>query len=325
MNGKSLAKRHQLISFSLKVAVYRNSIFLAFLLIAAAFGFLAQGFLSLLNLLNIVVQSSTNAVVALGMTFVIISGGIDLSVGSVVALVAVIVATLMKSGWPIAAAIILAALVGTGCGITNGLLISRLKLQPFIVTLGTMSLYRGFALVYTNGYPIMRIPPGFKTSFGGTLGILPMPVLIVAILGLFCWLLLRYTIYGEYVQAVGGNEEAARVCGVQVESVKVATYALSGALSALSAMILVARLGAAEPIAGQGWELDAIAASVLGGASLQGGKGSVLGAIMGALLLGALRNGLTLLNVQTFYQTLATGIVIIIAVLVDVFARFRES
>jgi ribose transport system permease protein len=325
MNYRTLAKRYQLVSIDLRLLIRRNSVFVALLLVVLTFGLLAQGFLSILNLLNIVVQSSTNAVVALGMTFVIISAGIDLSVGSVVALVAVIVASLMKSGWPVIAATVLSISIGAVCGAGNGLLISKLRLQPFIVTLGTMSLYRGIALVYTNGYPIMRISPNFKAAFSGALKGLPMPVLFVAILGLFCWLLLRYTVYGEHVQAIGGNEEAARLCGVQVDRIKVLTYTLSGVLSAFSAMILVARLGAAEPIAGQGWELDAIAASVLGGASLQGGRGNILGTIMGALLLGALRNGLTLLNVQTFYQTLATGVVILVAVLVDSITHLRES
>ena len=297
---------------------------LALLTFGLLFGVSTPGFLTPFNLLSIVVQSATNAVVALGMTFVIISGGIDLSVGSVVALVAAVTASLMQEGVAVPVAVGMGLSLGTACGIVNGLLVARVNLQPFIVTLGTMSLFRGITLVYTNGYPILQVPASFKSAFAGAVGPFPMPVLIVVSLGALAGLVLRQTVYGEYVQAVGGNEHAARLAGVPVARIKVMTYGISGLLSAVSALVLVARLGAAEPNSGQGWELDAIAAAAIGGASLMGGKGSILGTVVGALLLGTLRNGLTLLNVQSFYQMLATGVIIVLAALIDKLSQARR-
>lgn len=278
-------------------------------------------FLTERNLINVLQQSSINACIALGMTLVIISGGIDLSVGAVAAFTAVITADLMLKGTPIPLAILAGVALGIGCGIVNGLLISRARLQPFIATLGTMSVYRALALIYTGGNPILSVPADYRSFFTSTVGPLPMSVVIVIVMAFIGWILLRRTALGEYILSVGGNEEAASICGVPVTLTRLAVYGISGFLAALAAFILVGRLGAAEPILGQNWELDAIASAAIGGASLMGGKGSIVGTLMGAVILGAMRNGLTLMNVQAFYQLLATGVIILLAMLVDRLTR----
>jgi ribose transport system permease protein len=287
------------------------------------FASLSDVFLTQRNLINILQQSSINACIAIGMTLVIISGGIDLSVGPAAALSAVLSATLLMAGYPIPIVILTALVIGVSCGLLNGLLIAYAGLQPFIVTLGTLSLFRALALIYTGGNPVLSLPPSFRQVFTTPVFGLPVPVIIVGVLAILATVLLKKTPLGEYILAVGGNEEAARVSGVPIERTKVLTYMLSGGLAALAAVILIARLGAAEPTLGNLWELEAIAASAIGGASLMGGKGSVFGTILGAIVLGAMRNGLTLLNVQAFYQLLATGIIIILAMLVDRLARGR--
>jgi ribose transport system permease protein len=291
--------------------------------IVVIFGLLAPDFLSQRNLLNILQQSSINACLALGMTLVIISGGIDLSVGPTAAIAAVITASLMVAGVPIPLAILAGLAIGAICGLLNGVLVAYAGLQPFIVTLGTLSTYRAIALIYTGGNPVLGIPPGFRSLFNGSLLGLPVPVIIVAVVALAAWVLLKKTPLGEYLLAVGGNEEAAYVAGVPIAITKITAYVISGVLAALASMILIGRLGAAEPILGNLWELDAIAAAAIGGASLMGGKGSVLGTILGAIILGAMRNGLTLMNVQAFYQLLATGLIILVAMMIDRVTRGR--
>jgi ribose transport system permease protein len=291
------------------------------LVIAGVFASITPVFLTERNLVNILQQSSLNACIAIGMTVVIISGGIDLSVGPTAALAAVLSATMIVGGQPVPLAIAVALLTGIACGGLNGLLIAKAGLQPFIVTLGTLSIYRAVALLFTGGNPILGVPGDFRRLFASTLWILPAPVVIVTLVAVLAWVVLTKTPLGEYILAVGGNEEAARVSGVPVARTKVAAYVISGALASLAALILVARLGAAEPTLGNLWELEAIAASAIGGASLMGGKGSIVGTILGAIVLGAMRNGLTLLNVQAFYQLLATGVIIIMAMLVDRLTR----
>lgn len=285
--------------------------------IATVFALLSPSFLTTGNLLNILQQSSINACVALGMTLVIIAGGIDLSVGPVAAIAAVAAAVLMVAGAPIAVAILVALACGALASTLNGLLVAHGGLQPFIVTLGTLSLYRAVALIYTGGSPVFGIPPSFRALFNTSLLGIPNPVLIVAVLALLVWVVLNKTPLGEYFLAVGGNEEASRIAGVPVAATKIASYAISGSLAAMAGLILVGRLGAADPTLGNLWELDAIAAAAIGGASLMGGKGSIVGTLLGAIILGSLRNGLTLLNVQAFYQLLATGLIILVAMLID--------
>lgn len=286
-------------------------------IIVITFSFLSPVFFTVPNLLNILQQSSINGIIALGMTLVIISGGIDLSVGPTAALSAVLGATLMVSGVPVPLAIMATLGVGALCGVFSGMLVAYAGLQPFIVTLGGLSLFRALALIFTNGNPIFGIPMEFRTVINSTIFGVPAPIVIVIAIAAILWTVMNKTPLGEYILAVGGNEEAARVAGVPVKRTKVTVFVISGVLASLASLILIGRLGAAEPTMGNLWELDAIAAAAIGGASLMGGKGSVIGTLIGAVILGSLRNGLTLLNIQAFYQLLATGLIIIIAMLID--------
>ena len=308
----------------LKLSLRDMGTLIGLVLICAVFAALSDVFLTERNLVNILQQSSINACVAIGMTMVIISGGIDLSVGPVAAFAAVLAATLLVQGYSVLLAIGAALGIGVACGAANGVLIAYGGLQPFIVTLGTLSVFRALALIYTGGNPVLGVPQEFRHIFASEIWIFPVPVVVVAGLGVVAMVLLARTPLGEYIFAVGGNEEAARISGVPIARTKIAAYAMSGFLAALAAVILIARLGAAEPTLGNLWELEAIAASAIGGASLMGGKGSIVGTILGAIVLGAMRNGLTLLNVQAFYQLLATGVIIILAMLVDRLTRGKE-
>ncbi|HBP36522.1 MAG TPA: ribose ABC transporter permease [Raoultella ornithinolytica] len=287
------------------------------LIIIITFSFLSPVFFTIPNLLNILQQSSINALIALGMTLVIISGGIDLSVGPTAALSAVLGATMMVAGVPVPLAILATLGIGAICGVFSGSLVAYAGLQPFIITLGGLSLFRAVALIYTGGNPVFGIPTEFRSLINSEIFGIPTPIVIVAVIALVLWTVMNKTPLGEYILAVGGNEEAARVAGVPVKRTKVTVFVISGTLASLASLILIGRLGAAEPTIGNLWELDAIAAAAIGGASLMGGKGSVVGTIIGAIILGALRNGLTLLNIQAFYQLLATGLIIIIAMLID--------
>lgn len=289
---------------------------------AVVFSLTVPSFFSVDNAITgIGLSAAINTIVAIGMTYVIMTGGIDLSVGSTAALSAVVGADLMQRGLPPLLAVVVALAVGGSAGLVNGLLITRVQLAPFIVTLGTMTFYRGLALSYTNGQPILSLPDGFKNTLGGTIGGLPIPLLVALVLvGAFTFIL-RYTKTGQYILAIGGNAEAVRLSGINTDRYITLTYVIAGMLAAVAALVLIAQLGAAEPILGNGWELSAIAASVVGGTSLAGGKGNVVGALLGALLLSMLQNVLTLIGVQAFYQLLATGLIIIGAMVIDRYTR----
>lgn len=302
-----------------------SGIIIGLLALCVVFSWLNPAFMRVDNLLDVALQSSITAVLAIGMTIVIITAGIDLSVGSMVALSAYLTADLMARGVSVPLAI--AAGLGSGllAGAFNGLLITRGKLPPFIVTLGTMSLMRGLVLIYSQGTPVYGVPPEFKALIAGRLLGVPAPVVIAAVIAILAHLVLNYTPFGQQVIAIGGNEEAARLSGINVQRRLVSVYMISGLLAGVAALILTARLGAAEPISGTGYELNAIAAAVMGGASLSGGQGSILGTVVGALIMGALQNGLTLNNVPAFYQQVAVGAVIIVAVFVDQARRRNGS
>jgi ribose/xylose/arabinose/galactoside ABC-type transport system permease subunit len=278
---------------------------------------LTPHFLTVSNLLNIAEQTSINAIVAVGMTFVILSGGIDLSVGSIVALSGVVLGTALKGGQPLPVALLLALGVGLLCGLINGTLISWGGLPPFIVTLGTMSIARGAALLYTEGRPVSGFDESFRVLATGRVGFLPAPVIVMAVVYLIAHFVLTRTTFGRYVYAIGGNEEATRLSGVSIRFHKTLIYGVSGLMSATAAVILTARLNSAQPIAGMMYELDAIAATVIGGTSLMGGEGSLGGTLVGALIMGVLRNGLNLLGVSSFLQQIVIGGVIVVAVLLD--------
>ncbi|MDG1641893.1 ribose ABC transporter permease [Klebsiella huaxiensis] len=311
------SKNRTLPSSLLKFNVRDAGTLIGLLIIIVTFSFLSPVFLTLPNLLNVLQQSSINALIALGMTLVIISGGIDLSVGPTAAMSAVFGASLMVAGVPVPLAILMTLGVGAMCGLFSGTLIAWAGLQPFIVTLGGLSLFRAIALIFTGGNPVFGIPASFRDIINSSLFGVPMPIVIVAIIAFVLWTVMNKTPIGEYILAIGGNEEAARVAGVPVRRTKITVYVISGVLASLASLILIGRLGAAEPTIGTLWELDAIAAAAIGGASLMGGKGSIFGTLIGVIILGALRNGLTLLNIQAFYQLLATGLIIIIAMLID--------
>lgn len=274
-------------------------------------------FLTVSNLLNVVQQTSINAIIAVGMTFVIISAGIDLSVGSIVAFSGVVLASVMQTAVPLPLALVVCLAVGALCGLTNGVLITYGKLPPFISTLGMMSVARGAALLYTGGRPISGFEPSFRYLATGEILYIPVPVVLMILVYLVAHMVLTRTKLGRYTYAIGGNEEAALLSGVNVKVYKTMVYGLSGMLSGLAAIILTARLNSAQPIAGMMYELDAIAATVIGGTSLMGGEGRVVGTLIGALIMGVLRNGLNLLGVSSFVQQTVIGSVIILAVLMD--------
>jgi len=295
------------------------------ILLSAALWALSPHFMSLSNWLNIAQQTAINAIIAAGMTFVIISAGIDLSVGSILALSGVVMAGALQAGVPVPLAILLCLAVGSLCGSANGLLIARGKLPPFIATLGMMSVARGAALIFSDGRPVSGFTPGFRAIANGEFLAIPVPVWIMAAVYLLAHLVLNRTTLGRYTYAIGGNEEATQLSGVNVRRYKTLVYSLAGLLSGLAAVLLTARLNSAQPIAGINYELDAIAATVIGGTSLLGGEGHILGTLIGAFIMGVLRNGLNLLGVSSFVQQTVIGAVIIIAVLLDMAMKKRRS
>jgi ribose transport system permease protein len=289
--------------------------------VAVVFWIFSPYFLTVSNLLNIAEQTSINAIIAVGMTFVIIAAGIDLSVGSVVALSGVVLASALQSSVPAPLAILIGLGVGAACGLGNGLLISYGRLPPFIATLGMMSVARGAALYYTDGRPVSGFSQEFRSLATGELAQIPTPVVFMIVIYTFAYIVLNRTKLGRYTYAIGGNEEAASLSGVNTRATKTSIYAICGMLSGLAAALLTARLNSAQPIAGMMYELDAIAAVVIGGTSLMGGEGKISGTLIGALIMGMLRNGLNLLGISSFTQQIVIGSVIILAVLVDMALR----
>ena len=301
----------------------KYGIYFAFVILSVTLAICKPVFLSLPNLKNILEQVSVNGIMAIGMTLVIITAGIDLSVGSVLALSAVVGASfaqvdeLGKPEHMVLVPIAIGLLVGLGCGAMNGVLIAKRRLAPFIVTLGMMTVARGFALVYTKGRPVINLSDTYDEIGGASFGGVPLPAIIffvVVLLGIF---LLHYTRFGRYVYAVGGNELAAKVSGVNTDRILICVYAFTGALAGVAGVVESSRVMSGGPAAGQGYELDAIAAVVIGGTSLSGGIGSIAGTIVGVLIIGVMSNGLDLLNVPSYWQPIEKGLIIICAVLLD--------
>jgi ribose/xylose/arabinose/galactoside ABC-type transport system permease subunit len=295
--------------------------FAVFVVLCTVISILSPHFLSVSNLLNVAQQTVINAIIAVGLTYVIISAGIDLSVGSILAFSGVVMGQVLGTGLPLPLAIAAGVAVGTGCGAVNGLLIAYGRLPPFIATLGMMSVARGAALLVTDGRPVSGFSESFRWLATGEFMGVPVPVLIMILVYAVAHFVLRRTKFGRYTFAIGGNEEAALLSGVPVRLYKLGIYAVCGALAGLASVILTARLNSAQPIAGLSYELDAIAATVIGGTSLMGGRGSVVGTLLGALIMGVLRNGLNLLGVSSFVQQVVIGAVIIAAVLLDTFLK----
>lgn len=293
--------------------------FIGLILLVIIISILNSAFLEPSNLFNLLRQVSINGLIAFGMTFVILTGGIDLSVGSTLALSSALVAILMVSGVDGIIAIIIGCIFGAVLGAINGFLITLGKMAPFIATLATMTVFRGVTLVITDGNPITNLNGSYAFQLFGRgyfIGI-PVPAITMFITFIILYVILHKTIFGRQTYAMGGNEKAAFISGIKVNKLKVCIYGLAGLMSALAGAILTSRLNSVQPTAGMSYELDAIAAVVLGGTSLTGGKGRIVGTLIGVLIIGVLNNGLNLLGVSSFYQQVVKGVVIIIAVLID--------
>jgi ribose transport system permease protein len=302
---------------NLKNAVLKYKSLVGLLILCIVISFITPRFLSITNIKNVLTQVSVNAVIAIGMSFVILTGGIDLSVGSILAVSGAVAASIIKSTGNVFLAVIVAITIGCVIGLINGALVSKGKIQAFIVTLATMTIFRGVTYVYTNGTPISGLGQSFS-AIGNTMVLgIPIPVIFMIIVFGIGFYILSQTRYGRYLYALGGNEDSARLSGINTSKIKTLVYVISGATAALSGIIVTSRIGSASPNAGVGFELDAIAAVVLGGTSLAGGEGSVVGTIIGALIIGVLNNGLNLMNVSPFYQAIVKGLVILLAVMVE--------
>ena len=319
------------------IARFAPLIFLIVLM--AVFAIAEPRFLTPLNLFNVLRQVSIYGLLAIGMTFVILTAGIDLSVGSLVAFAGLVAAAIAKGGianrftvgegqdvlgygWQLAA--LAAIAVGIAGGILQGFAITRLKVPPFVVTLGGMSAFRGMALLFASGGPISGFPPDYAWWGQGRIGPVPVPVIIFLVFALLAHIVLRYTRYGRQVYAVGGNPEAARLSGLNVRRVTLSVYVIMGFFAGLAAFVLSARLNSAEAVAGTGYELTVIASVVIGGTSLFGGVGSIFGTVIGTILIGVLLNGLVLMNVSSYVQQIIIGVIIVLAVAFDTFAKSRR-
>lgn len=281
------------------------------------FTILSPRFFNYYNLTNILRQTSLNAVIAVGMTYVILTGGIDLSVGSILALSSAITCGLLKNSAPLTISIIIGLSVGTLLGMFNGFVTIKWNIPPFIATFAMMTIARGLTLVYTNGQPITGLDEAFSFIGNGYIGPIPVPIIITILIFIVAYYFLNNNKIGRYVYATGGNMQAAKLAGINTNKIILFVYSLSGLLASISGLILASRLNSASPTAGNGYELDAIAAVVLGGTSLAGGEGSLIGTLIGAIIIGVLNNGLDLLNVSPFYQSIAKGVVILLAIAID--------
>lgn len=280
---------------------------------------LNSSFIDAGNLKNLLRQVSINALISFGMTFVILTGGIDLSVGSILALSSALMGSFIVGGMDPILGIVVACLIGAVLGSVNGLIITYGKVAPFIATLATMTIFRGLTLVYTNGNPISGLTDNEAfLNFGqGYFFDLPVPAVMMLIMFGILYFILHKTPLGRKTYAVGGNEKVSFIAGIKINRIKIFAYTVTGMLCGMAGAILTSRLNSAQPTAGTGYELDAIAAVVLGGTSLSGGKGRIVGTLVGALIIGTLNNGLNILNVSSFYQQVVKGIVILLAVLMD--------
>ncbi|TLF51952.1 ribose ABC transporter permease [Halomonas urmiana] len=298
-----------------------NKAFLALVLLVAVSAAMSDNFLTSDNLLNVLRQTSINAIIAMGVTFVILTAGIDLSVGAVLALSGAFAASMTASGLAPWLSVPGSLAAGAAMGMVSGLFVAFGRIQAFVVTLVAMTVVRGAALVYTDGRPISigggSVADAFWQLGGGYWMGIPIPIYLMFFVFVICWSVLHHTRFGRHVYAVGGNEQVARLSGINVNRIKVSVYAIAGACAALAGVVLTARLGSAQPNAGMTYELDAIAAVVIGGTSLMGGRGRIFGTLVGALVIGVLNNALNILGVSSYFQMIAKGAVILLAVLID--------
>jgi ribose transport system permease protein len=291
--------------------------FLSLIVLFIGLSIASPYFLTANNLTSVFRQTAVFNTMALGMTIVIISGGIDLSVGSILGLAGLIGTLALERGYPIVVGVLVGIAVGMLCGFLNGLLITRLRIPPFVVTLGTLGIYRGLALIFSNGLPVHKIPAGFSFLGEGSLLGIPFVAWMLVICAVFVHIVLEHTRLGRYAFAIGSNKIASVYAGIPVDFHMTAVYAIGGALTGLAGMIEASRLMTGQPTAGQGYELQAIAAVVIGGGSLNGGEGSVVGTLIGAFIMGLLSNGADLLNISNYWQQVIIGSVIILAVTLD--------
>jgi inositol transport system permease protein len=312
---------------SLNLFLNKYGIVLILLAMLVAFSLLSEGFFTTRNIFNIIRQISFMGLIAIGVTMVILTGGIDLGSGSVLALAAVLAtslaqlpesATLKYAGLsvPIGVPVLVALLIGALTGWVNGALIARFRIPPFIATLGMMTVARGFALIYSNK-PLSQLTPEYNFIGQGAIAGVPFPVIVLLVVAVLTHIMLNNTRFGRYIYALGGNEQAARISGVNIDRVKIGVYTLAGLLSGLAGLVVSSRVGSGQPGQGVGIELDAIAAAVIGGTSLSGGIGTIWGTIVGALIIGVLDNGLILLNVDQYWITIVKGTIIVVAVIID--------
>jgi putative xylitol transport system permease protein len=301
-------------------------IYLAFAILVVVLSFANEYFLTQSNISNVLLQTSINGVLAFGMTFVVITRGIDLSVGSVLALAGIIsasfattssIAAVAGGPYPVVVALAVGLLIGVACGAIDGVIVARFKVPPFVATLGMLSAARGLTLIYAGGRPVPALTPQFRWIGNGVLFGVPAPVVIFAGVFVLSWFVLARTRFGRYVYAVGGNPRAAKTSGINVALIRFAVYAICGACAGLAGMLLAARTGSALTQAGIGYELDAIAAVVIGGVSLSGGVGRVPGTLIGALIIGVMNNGLDLMGIESYYQQVLKGMLIVGAVMLD--------
>jgi len=310
-----MKKENKVLGFLVKYRVF--VIFAVMFIIMAAS---SDVFLTRANILNMLRQLSINGILAVGMTFVLITGGIDLSVGAVLTFSAMVGCSFIQKGspYPVILAVVIAIAIGLGIGLANGLLVARGGVPAFIVTLGTQLMAAGAALLLRNGSPIPGLKDEYNVIGAGTFLGIPLPIYIFFVVMLIGGFILRRTRFGRHTYAVGGNALAARACGIRDKSVTIWVYVISGLCAAIAGIVLSARVRTATPIAGNGYELDAIAAAVLGGTSLSGGIGNMWGTLAGVLIIGLLNNGMDLLNIQSYIQDIIQGAIIIAAVYIDV-------
>lgn len=302
---------------SVKNNLLKYKSLIGLLVLCIVISIIAPRFFTIANIRNVLTQVSVNAVIAIGMSFVILTGGIDLSVGSILAISGAVAASIIVATGNVFLGVVTVLVMGMGIGFINGMLVAKGKIQAFIVTLATMTIFRGVTYVFTNGTPISGLGQGFSVIGNKMIAGIPIPIMIMVVIFGIGYYFLTQTRYGRYIYALGGNEDSARLTGINTTKVKTMAYIISGFTAALSGVIITSRIGSASPNAGVGFELDAIAAIVLGGTSLAGGEGSVVGTIIGALIIGVLNNGLNLMNVSPFYQAIVKGLVILLAVMVE--------
>ncbi|MFD0966152.1 ribose ABC transporter permease [Seminibacterium arietis] len=317
------------LTFNLTKFLLEQRSIIALLVLITVVSLINPNFFTVDNMLNILRQTSVNAVIAVGMTFVILIAGIDLSVGSILALTGAIAASMVSAELSILLVIPVTLLIGVLLGAVSGVIVAKGKVQAFIATLVTMTLLRGMTMVYTDGRPISTGFSNTADSFSylgtGYLFGIPFPIWLTAIVFTIAWYVLKHTQIGRYIYALGGNETATQLSGINVTKVKIFVFAVSGFLSSLAGLIVTSRLSSAQPTAGVSYELDAIAAVVVGGTSLMGGKGRVMGTLIGALIIGFLNNALNLLDISSYYQMIAKALVILVAVLADNYLGSKKA